>query len=89
MPTYNQRAIAIADALVNGTATTDQRARIGAAFSASLPPGATQAQISEQMVREVRGMVIDRVLAFETAAGMSAVRLAKAAQLPLDFAELP
>lgn len=89
MATYNQRAVTLVDTLVNGTATTEQRARVAAAFSASLPPDATQAQISEQFVKELRGMVIDRILTFETQAGISDVRLAKAQQIPIDFAEQP
>lgn len=89
MATYNQRAVTLVDTLINGAATAEQRARVAAAFSSSLPPDATQAQISEQFVKELRGMVIDRILHFETQAGISDVRLAKAAQLPLDFQELP
>lgn len=89
MATYNQRAITLVDTLVNGVATADQRARIAAAFSASLPPGSTQALISETFVKELRGMVLARVLDFETHAGMSDVRVAKAQQIPVDFAEAP
>lgn len=89
MATYNQRAVTIVDTLVNGVATADQRARMAAAFSSSLPPGATQAQISEQFIKELRGLVIDRILTHETQLGISDVRMAKAQQIPTDFAEAP
>lgn len=90
MPTYNQRAITIADAVVvNGTATQAQRDRLAAPFAAMLPSGATAAQISEQLVRSVRGYLLGVVLEHETHAGISAVREAKTAQIPIDFAEAP
>lgn len=89
MATYNQRAVTLVDTLVNGVATADQRARVAAAFSSSLPPGSTQAQISEAFVKELRGMVLSRVLDFETQSGINDVRLAKAQSIPIDFAEAP
>lgn len=90
MPTYNQRAIAVVDNLVtNGPATQSQRDRIAAAFSAGLAPGATQAQISEALIRELRGIVLDRVMTYENNISISALRASKAAQIPIDFPEAP
>lgn len=89
MATYGQRAVAICDALVNGTATPAQRDRIAKAFSASLQPEATQAQIAEQFIKELRQYVIDRIASHETLAGITALREAKAAQVPTDFADGP
>jgi len=90
MPTYNQRAVSVVDNLVtNGPASADQRARIAAAFSQSLPPGATQAQISEAFIRELRGYVLDRVQIHETQTGISALRESKAATVPNEFPEAP
>lgn len=90
MPTYNQRAVSVVDNLVtNGPATQAQRDRIAAAFSAGLPAGATQAQISEAFIRALRGYVLDYVLNFETQRGISDLRIAKAATVPVDFLEAP
>jgi hypothetical protein len=90
MPTYNARAVSIVDNLVtNGPATADQRARIAAAFSTGLAPGATQAQISEAFVRELRAYVLGRVVMYEADPQINAVRASKAAQIPIDFAEAP
>lgn len=89
MATYGQRAVSICDALVNGTASASQRDRIAKAFASSLPPDATQAQIAEQFLKELRQYVIDRITSFETQAGVTALREAKAAQVPADFAEAP
>lgn len=87
MATYAQRAVSICDALVNGAASASQRDRIARAFAASLPPEATQAQIAEQFLKELRQYVIDRITSAETQAGVIALREAKAAQVPADFAE--
>ena len=89
MATYNQRALSIFTALINATPTQDQQDRLAAAFSSSLPPEATNAQISEQAVKELRQVVLDRVMMHETQSGITAVREAKAAQVPIDFAEVP
>jgi uncharacterized protein RhaS with RHS repeats len=90
MPTYNQRAVSVVDSLVtNGPATTEQRARIAAAFSTGLPVDATQAQISERFIRELRSYVLDRVQIYETQDGISALRISKATSVPNEFPEAP
>lgn len=89
MATYGQRAVTICDALVNGTATATQRDRIAKAFASTLPPDATQAQIAEQFIKELRQYVLDRITAYETQAGITSLREQKAAQVPVDFAEAP
>lgn len=88
MATYAQRAVSICDALVNGTATGTQRDRISKAFAASLPPEATQAQIAEQFLKELRQYVLSRIQSYETDVGISALRESKASQIITDFAEL-
>lgn len=89
MATYGQRAITICDALVNGTATATQRDRIAKAFAATLPPDATNAQIAEQFIKELRQYVIAKITSHETSADVTAIREAKAAQVPSDFPEAP
>lgn len=88
MATYAQRAVAICDALLNATATGTQRDRIAKAFAASLPPEATQAQIAEQFIKEIRQYVLGRIQSYETDVGVSALRESKASQIISDFAEL-
>lgn len=87
MATYGQRAVAICDALVNGTASASQRDRIAKAFAAALPPDATQAQVAEQFVKELRQYVLDRITSYETQAGIATLRETKQLQVPLDFQE--
>lgn len=89
MATYNQRAVSIFTALLNAAPTQAQQDRLGRAFASSLPPDTTNAQISEQAIKELRQYVLDRVTAYETQAGITALRESKAAQVPIDFAETP
>lgn len=87
MATYNQRALSIFTALLNAAPTQSQQDRLGRAFASSLSPEATTAQISEQAVKEFRQFVMARIVSYETESGVTALREAKAAQVPLDFAE--
>lgn len=89
MPTYNQRALSIVNAIVNGTATASQSDRLAKAFAEGLPPEATNAQISEQFIKELKQYVIERITAYEIKTGVTALRDSKAAQVPLDFADNP
>lgn len=89
MATHSQRALVICDALVNGTATTIQRQRIAAAFAGSLPPEATQAQIAENFIKELRQYVIAKVISHETQASITALQESTAAQVPQEFSEAP
>lgn len=54
MATYVQRAVAICDAIVNGTATAGQRDAIITAVCPNLPPEWTQAQKAEAFIRDLR-----------------------------------
>lgn len=74
MPTILQRATAICDALVNATATTQQKQRAQAAFGTA-----------ENFLREVRHFVISRIEQAEEEAGKQATR----AQIRTDFTEAP
>ena len=89
MATYNQRALSIFTALLNATPTQSQQDRLGRAFASSLPPEATNAQISEQAIKELRQYALDRVTAYETQSGITALRESKAIQVPIDFPEVP
>lgn len=89
MATYGQRAVAICDTLVNGVATATQRQRIAAAFAGSLPPEATQAQIAENFIKELRQYVIAKVISHETQASITALQESTAAQVPQEFSEAP
>lgn len=89
MATYAQRAVTICDTLLNVPATNAQRDRIAKAFASALPSDATQAQIAEQFIKELRQYVLSRVQAYETDVGVAALRDTKAAQVILDFAETP
>lgn len=89
MATYNQRALSIFTALLNSAPTQSQQDRLGRAFASSLPPEATTAQISEQAIKELRQYALDRVTAYETQTGITALRESKATQVPIDFPETP
>lgn len=89
MATYNQRALSIFTAILNAAPTQSQQSRLGRAFASSLPPDATTAQISEQAVKEIRQMVVDRLVEYETHGEIVALREAKIASVPLDFQEAP
>ena len=86
---YPQRAVAIVDAALGGPATQSQRDRVAAAFASALPPNATQTQIAEQLVKAVHQFLVDRVLAYETQAGIIALREGKLAEVVSTFTELP
>lgn len=89
MATYNQRALSIFTAILNAAPTQSQQERLGRAFASSLPPEATNAQISEQAIKELRQYVLDRVAYHETQAGIASLRENKASQIPVEFAEAP
>lgn len=78
MATLNQRAIAICDALVNGTATTEQRQRVLAAFGSA-----------EQFIRETRQYVLNRLEVHESQAPVSAARQQVVDGIKTDFTEAP
>lgn len=89
MATYNQRALSIFTAIINAAPTQSQQDRLGRAFASSLPPSATAAQISEQAIKELRQIVLERVTAYETQTGITALRESKATQVPIDFPDTP
>lgn len=78
MATYNQRAIAICDALVNGTSTADQRQRVLAAYGTA-----------ENFVREVRRSILGRLSMFEGEVPMQQARNAVEQDIATDFIEAP
>lgn len=78
MATANQRAIAICDALVNGTSTADQRQRVLAAFGSA-----------EQFIRDIRRYVLERVQGTEEAMPVAQARQSVADDINTDFAESP
>lgn len=81
MPEITVRATAIADALLNRTATPTERQRLLAAFSADLDKPATPAQAARSMVSHVQNFVVEFVRAYESRAASAAV--------PNDFKESP
>lgn len=74
MPTPLQRATAICDALVNTTATTQQKQRVQAAFGTA-----------DAFLREVRQFVISRVQQHEETSAREATRN----QVLADYNEAP
>lgn len=74
MPTVAQRATAICDAILNTTATAQQKQRAQAAFGSA-----------ENFLREVRRFVISKIEQAEEEAGKQATR----AQVRNDFSEAP
>lgn len=89
MATYVQRATAIADALLNSTATIAQKKRIAKAFTPSLDDTATGPEIAEAFVRAIREYVLDRVGQYESQAAMVAARVATVDSVGADFSEVP
>lgn len=82
MATYAQRASAIVDALLNGSATAEQIQRIATAFTG----GAPDAQL---FVRKLRNYVLSRIEMHEGEAAVMAARSAVAADVATDFPEAP
>ena len=87
MATYAQRAQAISDAIVNGTATQSQINRIGEAIArnsgqAEHYAGLTLAQKAEFIVRHYRTRTLEWVRAADTDAAVIAARAAAATDLP-------
>lgn len=89
MATHPQRAVSIFTGAFNVAPTPTQQDRMARAFSASLPPDATTAQIAEQMVKAVRLFLWEQVTSYETQAEKTAIQESKAIQVPLDFPEAP
>lgn len=78
MATVNQRAIAICDALVNGTSTADQRQRILAAFGSA-----------DSFIKETRRWVLSSLINTEASAPVTAARQLVEQDIATDFAETP
>lgn len=81
MPEITVRATAIADALLNRTATPTERQRLLAAFSADLDKPATNAQAAKAMVGIIQNFVVEFVRAYESRAASASVKA--------DFTESP
>lgn len=81
MATIPQRAVTIADALLNRTATAAERQRILDAFAPLLDPPVTNAQAAGAFVAALRHFVIEHVKAHESRT--------VAAVVNSDFAETP
>lgn len=71
MATAIERATTIIDALVNGTATGQQKQRILAAFAPT--SDATAAEVSREVVDRIRHLIISRVRQYEAALATSSV----------------
>lgn len=87
MATYAQRAQAIADAIVNATATQTQVNRLGEAIAFNTGQTAhyaslTLAQKAEFIVRHYRGVSIEWVRSADVQAAMQAAQSSAAADLP-------
>lgn len=78
MATATQRATSIVDALLNTTATTQQKLRVQAAFG----DAATY-------IAELRAFTLDRVRDFEGQAALIAARRSTDNAINTDFAESP
>lgn len=78
MATFNQRAISICDALVNGTATVEQRQRVLAAFGSA-----------ENFLRDIRRHVLGHVQHHEAQAGVASAWQAASASVDSGFTEQP
>ncbi len=78
MPTVNQRAIAIVDAIINTTSTAGQRSRVVAAFDTA-----------ETLLAEVRALITDRVKAYESQASVIAAKTTSDAAVASGFTEAP
>lgn len=89
MATYTARATAIADAIVNSTATPAQKKRIAKAFTPSLSDAATNAEIAEAFVRAIREYVLSQVSTYESQAAMGAARQSTLASVAAEFPEAP
>jgi hypothetical protein len=88
MATTTQRAIAILDALLNGTATASQRQRLLDAYLfqlSTLKPNATVADAAALLINDTRHAVLIRLKAFESSAAVNAA----STQVETDFAEIP
>lgn len=78
MATPNQRAIAICDALVNGTSTAGQRQRVLDAFGTAT-----------DFIQVIREFVLHRVTESEAQAPVAQAKDAVTASVAADFQELP
>lgn len=85
MATYAQRAIAIADAVVNKTATNEQRTRIATAFR--YHEDETQSQIAERFVKEIRHYIINKIKQYESQIAIAATQETVFTQIDIDFTE--
>lgn len=78
MPTPNQRAIAICDALVNATSTVGQRQRLLAAFGSA-----------PEFIQAIREFVLYRITNSEAAAPVAQAQSTAANSVTADFQEIP
>lgn len=78
MATPNQRAVAIIDALVNGTSTAPQRQRMLAAYGSA-----------ETFIQEVREAALTRIRNTEAAAPVAAARQQVEVDVNAAFPEAP
>lgn len=76
MATPNQRAIAICDAIVNGTSTTGQRQRLLNAFGTA-----------PDFIQAIREYVLIRIASAEAAGPVTQAKTAAEASVAADFQE--
>lgn len=76
MPTPNQRAISICDALVNTTSTAGQRQRLLAAFGSA-----------PEFIQAIREFVLFRITSSEAAAPVAEAQSVAAQSVASDFQE--
>jgi hypothetical protein len=78
MATANQRAVAICDAIVNGTSTADQRQRVLSAFGSA-----------DVFLKEVRRWVLGNLILHEADALIRAAQQGVENDIASDFTEAP
>ncbi len=92
MATNAQRAQAICDAIINGTATQAQMNRIASAMLAldgRDPSASTLAQKAESLVASLRSYCLQAVKRHEGEVAAQAARLSNAATVESGFVEAP
>lgn len=88
MATYTARAVAVLDALVNGTSTATQRQRVLDAYLYQVQkanPAATNADAAAALIADLRGLVLSRLKDNEARAAAAATY----AQVDADFPDAP
>lgn len=94
MATFSQRAQAIGDALVNGTATASQINHLGRALAHQCGMlgeynNMTQDQRAEFFISRMRSMSINLVKQYDEYVAAQSARASAAAAVDVEFAETP